>query len=273
MSKHFRDMYVGLLTAVVVVLTIVGPAVPADAADEGRVAHFGRWVNPEEAAQDTTPGVQPSTDWGTVATSVWSIGACGAGARDATHTYQVLNCGRVEAIASVTSTAVGFPVHLPTGALITSVRVNYFDNVVGTEPSIGFYQVGPTGALISVLPTVFPVFSGGNNTVTFVLGTPHQVVNSTNSYQWLVILGRTATTTTGVNSFEVFYRLQVSPAPATATFSDVPVGSGQHRFVEALAAAGITGGCGAGLYCPNDPLTRGQMAVFLSVALGLHFPN
>ena len=75
------------------------------------------------------------------------------------------------------------------------------------------------------------------------------------------------------NQFRVRYRLQVSPAPATATFGDVPAASSIHRFVEALAAAGITGGCGGGNYCPDAALTRGQMAVFLATALGLHFPN
>jgi hypothetical protein len=45
------------------------------------------------------------------------------------------------------------------------------------------------------------------------------------------------------------------------------------RFIEALAAAGITSGCGAGNYCPDRNVTRGEMAVFLAKALGLHFPN
>jgi S-layer family protein len=40
-----------------------------------------------------------------------------------------------------------------------------------------------------------------------------------------------------------------------------------------LASAGITGGCGPGSYCPDAAVTRGQMAVFLATALGLHFPN
>ena len=36
-------------------------------------------------------------------------------------------------------------------------------------------------------------------------------------------------------------------------------------MIEAIAAAGITGGCNAAakLYCPNAPVTRGQMATFL----------
>jgi len=58
-----------------------------------------------------------------------------------------------------------------------------------------------------------------------------------------------------------------------ATFNDVPTGHPFFQFIEALAASGITAGCGDGTdFCPNAPLTRGQMAVFLSKALGLHWP-
>jgi hypothetical protein len=71
----------------------------------------------------------------------------------------------------------------------------------------------------------------------------------------------------------LIWRRTVSPAPAAATFADVPVGDPLHRFVEAMVAAGITGGCGGNNYCPNAPITRGQMAVFLAAALGLHWPN
>ena len=73
----------------------------------------------------------------------------------------------------------------------------------------------------------------------------------------------------GVN---LFYRLQVSPAPPTPDFGDVPTSSPQYQFIEALYASGITAGCGSGNYCPNAPLTRGQMAVFLAKALGLQWP-
>jgi hypothetical protein len=69
----------------------------------------------------------------------------------------------------------------------------------------------------------------------------------------------------------VAYRLQVSPAPATATFGDVPKSHPFFRYVEALTAAGITGGCGGGNFCPDAPLTRGQMAVFMAKALGLQW--
>jgi S-layer family protein len=70
------------------------------------------------------------------------------------------------------------------------------------------------------------------------------------------------------------YRLQVSPAPAVASFpADVPTSHPFFRFVEAMALSGLTGGCGPGMFCPDTPVTRGQLSVFLAVALGLHFPN
>ncbi|HEY3203740.1 MAG TPA: S-layer homology domain-containing protein [Thermoanaerobaculia bacterium] len=71
---------------------------------------------------------------------------------------------------------------------------------------------------------------------------------------------------------EVWWRRTVSPA-TTQTFNDVAPGDFGFQFIEALAASGITGGCGGGNFCPNANLTRAQMAVFLSKALGLHWPN
>ena len=71
----------------------------------------------------------------------------------------------------------------------------------------------------------------------------------------------------------VFHRRLSSPGPVTPTFADVPMTDSRFRYVEALAAAGVTGGCGVGNYCPDQPVTRGQMAVFLAVALGLFWTN
>jgi hypothetical protein len=69
---------------------------------------------------------------------------------------------------------------------------------------------------------------------------------------------------------DLWWERVVSPAPAVATFGDVPTDHAFFQYVEALVDSGITGGCGGGNYCPNDPITRGQMAVFLSAALGLY---
>jgi hypothetical protein len=43
------------------------------------------------------------------------------------------------------------------------------------------------------------------------------------------------------------------------------------QYIEALAASGITGGCGGGNFCPDSPVTRRQMAIFVAKALGLSY--
>jgi hypothetical protein len=54
-------------------------------------------------------------------------------------------------------------------------------------------------------------------------------------------------------------------------YNDVPPEHPFYHFIGALASSGITAGCGGGNFCPDNPLTRGQMAVFLAKALGLHW--
>ena len=59
------------------------------------------------------------------------------------------------------------------------------------------------------------------------------------------------------------------PLPASQRFGDVPPSSPFYNFVERMALFGITSGCGGGNYCPTDPVTRAQMAVFLVRAFDL----
>jgi len=59
------------------------------------------------------------------------------------------------------------------------------------------------------------------------------------------------------------------PPPCTGVFADVPCPSLFADWIEQLAADGITAGCGGGNYCPQNPNTRGQMAVFLQRAFSL----
>jgi len=54
------------------------------------------------------------------------------------------------------------------------------------------------------------------------------------------------------------------PPPATGTvFPDVPASNPFAPWIEELSRQGITGGCGGGLYCPDNSVTRQQMAAFL----------
>jgi hypothetical protein len=54
------------------------------------------------------------------------------------------------------------------------------------------------------------------------------------------------------------------PAVGPGTgFGDVPPNYWAATFIKQLVAEGITVGCGSGNYCPEAPVTRAQMAVFL----------
>jgi hypothetical protein len=59
------------------------------------------------------------------------------------------------------------------------------------------------------------------------------------------------------------YGSDYDPPAATGVFNDVPVDYWAADWIEKLYADGITSGCGGNNFCPENPVTRGQMAVFL----------
>ncbi len=64
-----------------------------------------------------------------------------------------------------------------------------------------------------------------------------------------------------------------TPPAATGTmFSDVPSSLSTAAWIEQLANEGITSGCGGGNYCPNNAVSRGQMAIFIQRTFGLALP-
>jgi hypothetical protein len=58
------------------------------------------------------------------------------------------------------------------------------------------------------------------------------------------------------------YPNNFAPPNVSPTFDDT-VGHWAEDWIEALRGDGVTGGCGPNLYCPDSPVTRAQMAVFL----------
>jgi hypothetical protein len=61
----------------------------------------------------------------------------------------------------------------------------------------------------------------------------------------------------------------VPPACGTPVFSDVPASSPYCRWIEELVRRGVVAGCGGGKFCPDEPVTREQMAVFIVLTYGL----
>jgi hypothetical protein len=167
---------------------------------------------------------------------------------------------------------------MPSGALFQQVTwfgrdqsVQLVSGTVARVCQTGFPAVGPP--VLTFLGSA--VGSTNAESFTFVVSVaPGETVHNFSCAYVARTLFSNADADLALHKVRAQWQRQVSPAPLSATFpNDTPTTHPYFRFIEALAAAGITGGCAPGSYCPNSPITRGEMAVFLSVALGLHFPN
>jgi hypothetical protein len=217
--------------------------------------------------QVVAPSPAPRT-FGTSSSTAHVIGASDFEGVSSTVTYNF------DGHRKSASSAVVAWVRLPAGALVESVELEGCDtSAVGQLVFELFRVASPNGTPEDVIPigTTGIVETPGCSffSVTPLLQFSPLVIDNDNSTYFLQVI--TGSGTTSFTAVRVYYRLQVSPAPAVATFSDVPTSHPFFQFIEALARSGITSGCGGGNFCPDAPLTRGQMAVFLSLGLGLHF--
>ena len=163
--------------------------------------------------------------------------------------------------------------HLPSGANVTSIKFAYCDtNASANHLAINLYDCDAFGDCNAT-----PVFSFDSGSFAVCPATDaysgffsYTVDNV--GHQLLIDVKFPATDgSLQLASVALGYTLQVSPAPGSPTFNDVPVSDPGFQYIEALVSSGITAGCGGGNYCPDNPLTRRQMAVFLSKALGLNW--
>ena len=162
-----------------------------------------------------------------------------------------------------------FPLDLPGGAVIDYVGLN---SLTDSDFALGvsLYHRLSDGALENLATFSSTVHNWGTDFNASPIG-----------YVWHGASGEALILNVEQGSFpspeylgwvEVWWKRSVNSPPASPSFNDVPMSHPFFQFIEALYASGITGGCGTGNYCPDDPVTRGQMAVFLSKALGLHWP-
>jgi hypothetical protein len=168
------------------------------------------------------------------------------------------------------NTAACTAVHLPSGALLQYITT-WTNDTDATYNITSILNDVTLNAHTNTQP--FTWTSSGTPGIENVARavSPNITINNDRHTYTLCIEHGTTLTTLESAGASFWYLLQVSPQPGTATFSDVPLSDPRNKFVEALYAAGITAGCGGGKYCPDTPLTRGQMAVYLASALGLYW--
>jgi hypothetical protein len=169
------------------------------------------------------------------------------------------------------------PVSLPSGAVIDFLGLSACDTV-GGEFSANIFDFVPGGVAGGVVLGVVSTARNGNGCGIDYNAMPSGYSYPQNEGHNLLIVayqepGTPLDGTAGFQALEVWWHRQLSPAPAMPTFNDVPDTDFGYQYIEALSASGITGGCGGGNFCPDNPVTRRQMAIFLTKALGLNWPH
>ena len=240
-----------------------------------------------QAPRRSRPGSRPQT-YGTSAVSYVEIP--GIEFQPLDSSYQYSTNGTARYTNSCTNFyCFGAPLHLPAGAKVVYLELDFVDTNAATAVYGGLAQCDYAGQNCSYHPTAGggPMDCALAGTIcsgdTFAGGTGFQPADLTpdgitiddldNSYS-LVATTFSLDSSNQIGGMIVGYVLQVSPAPGTAHFTDVPTNHPFFQYIEALSRSGITAGCQVSppKYCPDEPLTRGQMAVFLSLALGLQWP-
>jgi hypothetical protein len=172
------------------------------------------------------------------------------------------------------------PVELPNGAVLEQavIFITSNDPFNSTNAALMTYGFGTSTATTCGPDTVWsgslPVSSGVSRlTLTgaaqFLL--PKSFCGQEESFLTYYLEVTLPSTFTSLSGAVLVWHRTMTSAPVGASFNDVPEGHPFFRAIEALSASGITSGCGGGNFCPNDVVTRDQMAKFLAVALGLHF--
>ena len=199
-------------------------------------------------------------------------------------TYSGMNNFQLRFQTNVTGYGLMAPVHLPGGAQITYVELDFYDDspVGEVKAALGVcnftgsscsYYIGDGQGCVDTVATVCSgnALTGGYSSKSADVSINGLFVDNYLNRYILVVGNSTNDGSTAISQVIIGYVLQVSPAPGGASFNDVPTSHPFFQYIQALYASGITGGCGDGNYCPDAPVTRGQMAVFLSKALGLQF--
>jgi S-layer family protein len=231
-----------------------------------------------DATVYVAPGVVPGESWGTTTTSQVSHPGNDFKGRISTYAYNT-DVGARDVLYTAGDTFADSSVNLASGAVWEGTRF-WVNDTVASDIGLFLFQTcqpvaGPGGPTTTQVGSGTSTGTGGNQSIVVAAALPGPapvVIDNNACFYW--VRARFGGAGQILQKARSQYHLQVSAPPAVATFPvDVPTSHPFFKFIEAMAASGLTGGCGPGQFCPDTPVTRGQLSVFLASALGLHFPN
>jgi hypothetical protein len=218
-----------------------------------------------------------AADFGT-GTNILQIPAAAFASRNTSGTIEYSGSGYVTQTGGL-SDSMWAPIFLPTGASISWLDLYSYDadaasNITATIRMWTGYGTAAPPTFTDLITTASAGSSGYQYTSGWVL--PAHIVNNDVRYgsgaQYSVVITTVpGNTNLRWKAVDIWWSRAIAPAPATASFTDVPTTAQFFREVEALAASGITQGCTATTFCPDATVTRRQMAAFLARAMGLGY--
>jgi hypothetical protein len=168
-------------------------------------------------------------------------------------------------------------INLASGSVTATLRIR--DQAGHVSRIARTYAITSHPVALSSLSRSFPAL-GGAGVVSLSAAGGNSWTASSND-NWITITSGGSGTGDGTVSYSVganssaFNRSgsitiggQVFTVHQGAQFNDVPVGHAFYAEIGKLSARGITLGCGDGNFCPDDVVTRQQMAAFIIRALG-----
>src|SRR5262245_10826526 len=182
-----------------------------------------------------------------------------AGDSTAPWTYDSKAFRRYSTVAAGGFVAVAHP---PEGVSVTSATL-YGCNTSPTAPLA--FAVAVTDAFgnnASLLGTGVIPPNSGCTSVDLVKNPPFVPDNKNNILAVSVVTGA-GDATTSFSKVDFNLVKDDFPFNPTPAFGDVPADHPFFKYIQKMTQLGVTSGCGSGNYCPDAPVTRGQMAVFL----------
>ncbi len=170
--------------------------------------------------------------------------------------------------------------HLPHGAWLVSMRAYWRDDNPDENLTLRLRYPDWSVDAQGQHTTVESLDSSGDGWGSGFVNLGHTLDNfptgslgdGERSYHLQLLLPESLESRVSFCGVRILWRRQLSPAPQSATYDDVPTNHPHFRFIEALAESGVANSCSPHNFCPDHPVTRGQLAMYLARALGLYWP-
>jgi hypothetical protein len=218
----------------------------------------------------------------------------GAGAGGATVTVTLLVCAGSSNQASAPASN-GYAWTISNGTITSANNIQIITYTTGGSGNVTLNltvtNANSCSATNSTIVTIKPIAldrtsqsftgNGGTGTVNLTASDASCAWTASTTATFIHITSGSSGTGNGA----VQYSVDVTPGPTIRSdtitiagqaftvyqginFLDVPSNNPFYDDIGKLAARGVTVGCGGGNYCPNDPVTREQMAAFILRAKG-----